>query len=112
MSGSCGCENSNCKCAESYSAESESGNDDMLKRILKRMNDAGYDLYDDGEIKEIGNALKPNFYVDGVKGYFDISDSDAVYDGEHGYWLALNFRGNSSNWALFKKKMEKIQDFQ
>ena len=99
------------KNAESF--EAESGNDDMIKRILKRMNDAGYDLYDDGELDESVNALKPNFYVDGVKGYFDISDSDAVYDGEHGYWLALNFHGNSSsNWALFKKKMEKIQDFQ
>jgi hypothetical protein len=42
MSGSCGCENSNCKCAESYSAESKSSNDDMLKRIQKRLTDAGY----------------------------------------------------------------------
>jgi hypothetical protein len=111
MSGSCGCENSNCKCAES-----ESGNDDMIKRILKRMNDAGYDFdYESIDFDEIPAVIifKPNFYVDGVKGYFDISDSDAVYDGEHGYWLALNFHGNSSsNWALFKKKMEKIQDFQ
>ena len=108
-------------------------NDDMLKRIQKRLRNAGYELetiLTDG-IKEdyINNAFnsagvfKPKIDILGDMGYFEIENTGDIEDqegfvGENRYYLTLNFnphiwpQNEETRDLLFNDEVSRQQRFE
>ncbi len=108
-------------------------NDDMLKRIQKRLRNAGYELEtiltDDIKEDYINNAFnsagvfKPKIDILGDMGYFEIENTGDIEDqegfvGENRYYLTLNFnphiwpQNEETKDLLFNDEVSRQQRFE